>query len=77
MRDVIEVARRGKPAVALLTEKFAEQGKFVASAAGMPLVPQVLLPHPVAGRGGAFLQALASEIAPAILAKLTTHPGGR
>ena len=35
----------------LLTGKFREQGDFTARAAGMPDIPRVHLPHPVAGIG--------------------------
>jgi hypothetical protein len=77
VRDVIEVARRGKPAVALVTQKFFDQGNFVAKAAGMPDVPRIMLPHPTAGRGEAFLSALAAELAPRILEALTNPHAGR
>jgi hypothetical protein len=77
VRDVIEVARRGKPAVALVTEQFSGQASFVAAAAGMPEVPRIELPHPVAARGEAFLSDLAATVAPRILAVLTTRPVGR
>jgi hypothetical protein len=77
LRDVIEVARRGKPAVALVTEKFSEQAAFVAQAAGIPDVPRIAMPYPVAGRGEAFLSALAAELAPRILEVLMTPPRSR
>jgi hypothetical protein len=37
------------PAVVLVTEKFWSQGDAVASFVGLPELPRVMLPHPVAG----------------------------
>ena len=68
------VANFGIPAVALVTEKFWPQGDFVASSLGMPDIPRVLLPHPVAGTGAANLQRIADAIAPAILNALRGAP---
>ena len=68
------VANLGIPAVALVTEKFWPQGDFVASSLGMPDIPRVLLPHPVAGTGAANLQRIADAIAPAILNALRGTP---
>jgi len=68
------VANLGIPAVALVTEKFWPQGDFVASSLGMPDIPRVQLPHPVAGTGAANLQRIADAIAPAILNALRGAP---
>lgn len=75
MRDGIAAARRGIPAVALVTEKFWPQGDFVARAAGMPDVPRVRLPHPVAGTGADNLRRIAEQVADAILAALKAPEG--
>ena len=48
MRDGAKLARRGIPAVALVTDHFAEQGDFVARSVGLPDLPRLQLPHPVA-----------------------------
>ena len=61
------VAKLGIPAVALVTEKFWPQGDFVARSLGMPGVPRVRLPHPVAGTGAESMQRIAEAIAPAVL----------
>ena len=53
MRDGIAVARKGKPAVAIVTSKFRVQGDFVAGAEGLPDTPRVEEPPPVPGRGAA------------------------
>ena len=51
MRDGINMARRDIPAVALVTDEFWAQGDFIATSFGMPDIPQVQLPHPVAAPG--------------------------
>ena len=71
MRDTITVARAGIPAVALVTDAFWPQGDFVANATGMPTVPRVRLPHPVAGSGEDAMTRVANDIAPQIIAILT------
>lgn len=70
MRDGINIARLGIPAVALVTDDFWEQGDFVAKSFGMPDVPRVRLPHPVAGTGIDNLRAIAERVVPNILAAL-------
>ncbi len=70
MRDGINIAKRGLPCVALVTEEFWPQGDFVSRSLGMPDVPRIRLPHPVAGTGEANLKRIAGELAPAILAAL-------
>jgi len=59
--------------VALVTDEFWPQGDFVADSFGMPGVPRVRLPHPVAGTGEASLRAIAEQIVPAILSALNTQ----
>ena len=70
MRDGINLARLGIPAVALVTEDFWPQGDFIANSFGMPDIPRIRLPHPVAGTGVANLRNVAEEIAPRVLAAL-------
>ena len=67
MRDGIAIAKLGLPAIALVTEKFWRQGDFVATSLGMPNVPRICLPHPVAGTGPDNLARIANDIAPSIL----------
>jgi hypothetical protein len=64
------IARSGVPVVVLVTDAFAEQAAFVARAAGMPAIPTLTLPHPVAGSPGPVLDALAAAIAPRVRALL-------
>ncbi len=70
MRDSITTARQGIPSIALVTDAFWPQGDFVAAATGMPTVPRVRLPHPVAGSGEEAMTRVANDIAPQIIATL-------
>ena len=70
MRDGVNLAKLGIPAVALVTEEFWSQGDFVAQSLGMPGVPRVKLPHPVAGTGVANMREVAALIAPRVLSAL-------
>ena len=67
MRDGINLANLGIPAVALVTEEFWPQGDFVARSLGMPGVPRVKIPHPVAGTGVANMRKVAESIAPLVI----------
>ncbi len=76
MRDGIEMARRDRAVAALVTDQFWPQGDFVASSNGMPDVPRVRIPHPVAGTGHAAMAEVAAQIAPRLIAVLRgEHPG--
>lgn len=70
MRDGINLANLGIPAVALVTEEFWSQGDFVARSLGMPGIPRVKLPHPVAGTGVANMREVAESIAPLVIRAL-------
>lgn len=70
MRDGINLAKLGTPAVALVTEEFWPQGDFVAQSLGMPDVPRVKLPHPVAGTGTEAMRQIAESVAAAVIAAL-------
>jgi hypothetical protein len=70
VRDGISVAKLGIPAVALVTEAFWPQGDFVAHSLGMPDIPRVKLPHPIAGTGTENLKKIAKQVVPSIVAAL-------
>ncbi len=70
MRDAIAAARNRTPAVALVTSKFSPQGDFVARSAGMPDIPRVILPHPVAGTGEKAIRKVADDIADEVFGAL-------
>lgn len=67
MRDGAKLARLGIPAIALVTERFVNQGDFVARSVGLPDLPRVRLPHPVAGTGKDALRHIAKATVPRIL----------
>lgn len=64
------MARRDVPAVALVTEEFRAQGDFIATSFGMPDIPRVQLPHPVAGTGIDNHRLVAEKIAAELVAAL-------
>ncbi|NCF44028.1 MAG: hypothetical protein GWP70_04310 [Proteobacteria bacterium] len=70
MRDGINTAKRGLPSVALVTEEFWPQGNFTAVSLGMPEVPRLQLPHPLAGTGQNHLREVAAQLAPQIIEQL-------
>jgi hypothetical protein len=70
VRDGIELARRERAVVALVTEHFWPQGDLIALSSGMPDVPRLRLPHPVAGSGADAMARLADALAPRLIAVL-------
>ena len=56
--------------VALVSEPFWQQGDLIALSNGMPDVPRLRLPHPVAGSGAEAMARLAATLAPRIVAVL-------
>lgn len=56
--------------MSFVTSKFEPQGDFVARAEGMPDVPRVSVPHPVAGIGADAMAELAREISAEVLGRL-------
>ncbi len=56
--------------MSFVTSKFEPQGDFVARAEGMPDVPRVIVPHPVAGIGADAMAELAREISAEVLGRL-------
>jgi hypothetical protein len=66
--NAVSLARAGVPVGALISEKFFQGGAFVARSVGMPDVPRVCLPHPVAGTGSLRIAAIAEAASPQIIA---------
>ena len=58
---------RGVAVVALVTEPFWQQGDLIALSGGMPDVPRIRLPQPVAGSSAEEMAALANQIVPRLL----------
>lgn len=75
MRDGIELARRERAVVTLVTDQFWPQGELIALSNGMPDVPRLRLPHPVAGTGAEAMAALADALAARIVAVLRGEAG--
>ena len=53
--------------VTLITEDFWDQVSFVATSLGMPDIPRVRLPHPIAGLGEEKIGLIAEEVIEDIL----------
>jgi|TARA_A200000159_G_C7139567_1_gene262491 hypothetical protein len=70
VRDGIAIATKGLPAVALVTEAFWPQGDFVAESFGMPDIPRLKLPHPVAGTGQQKMREIADALVKQMLGAL-------
>jgi hypothetical protein len=70
VRDGIAVATKGLPTVALVTEAFWPQGDFVAESFGMPDIPRLKLPHPVAGTGQQKMREVADALVKQMLGAL-------
>lgn len=68
VRNAVNLARAGAPVCALLSEKFWEAGGFVARSVGMPDVPRIRLPHPIAGTGTVRIGEIARIAAPHVIA---------
>ena len=73
MRDGFNIAKRGIPSVAMITDDFWEQGEFMAKSLGMSDLPRVRLPHPVAGLGEVKIDAIAQRVVDEILEKLANE----
>jgi hypothetical protein len=71
VRDAVALARKGTPVVALVTEKFRDEALFLAGAGGVPDLPILFLPHPIAGEDKDLQQAVATATAPGIIVALT------
>lgn len=53
-----------------MTSEFWSQGDFVAQAGGMPDLPRLRLPHPVAGSGAGAMRTLAEQVRDELLTRL-------
>ncbi len=76
MRDGIELAHCDLAVVALVTEPFWPQGDAIALSNGMPDLPRLRLPHPVAGSGAGAMARLAGVVTPRIIAVLRGEQHG-
>jgi hypothetical protein len=67
IRDAANIARSGVPVISIVTTKFVDEARFVARATGIPDLPMVIVPHPVAGRDQDYQRGIAGQIAGPIL----------
>lgn len=67
MRDGVNIAKKGLPSIALVTDDFWAQGVFVAKSIGMPAAPRIKLPHPVAGTGEGRISEIADSVVDEII----------
>ncbi len=68
--DSVLIARRHTRAVALITDRFWQQAELVAVSCGLPDIPRVALPYPIAGTGSAAIDRAACEAADAVIKAL-------
>jgi hypothetical protein len=65
--DSIKIAMQNTPVVALIGDKFWEQSGLVARAQGLPDLPRVKFPYPLAGSGADNLHRVARDIVDEVL----------
>ena len=70
MGDSIKIALRNTPVVALIGDKFWEQSVLVARAQGLPDLPRVKFPYPLAGSGADNLHRVAVAVVDEVLRAL-------
>ncbi len=70
MRDAILFADRSRRVCAVITDAFWAQSALVARAAGLPDVPRVRVPYPLAGTGAESLARAARDAVPDVLEAL-------
>ena len=75
MHDLVQLERRGIPAVGVATAPFADEAIEQARRLGMPDARMVYVPHPVQLLTDAELAARADAIFPAVAAALTAPAG--
>jgi hypothetical protein len=75
VRDAVTLAQRDIPSVALVTEHFLGTAELVSRGCGMPDVPVVRLPYPLAQMTRDEMRVVAQDTAPAILSRLTQGQG--
>jgi hypothetical protein len=69
------VLRGGKPAVAVVTEAFANLARTAASARGFAELPLLVLPHPMETRSPEEIDRIAGERFDELVGLLAAAPG--
>ncbi len=73
MHDALAAESRGIPAVAVITDRFAETARGVAELNGVRDYPFVVVPHPIANDTDDDLRAKAESAIERIVPLLTTR----
>ncbi len=73
MHDALAAESRGIPAVAVITERFAETARGVAELNGIGDYPFVIVPHPIANDTDDDLRAKAETAMARIVPLLTSR----
>jgi len=63
LHDAISAEQAGKPAAAVMTDRFIESARLMAEVCGLPGYPFAVIPHPISSRSDAELRASAEEAA--------------
>ena len=74
MHDALEAERRGIPAVAVITERFAQTARGVAELNGLPDYPFVVIGHPIANDRDEDLRAKAEAAVARLVTLLIERP---
>ena len=74
MHDALEAERRGIPAVAVITERFAQTARGVAELNGLPDYPFVVIGHPIANDRDEDLRAKAEAAVARLVPLLIERP---
>ena len=76
MHDAIAAESRGIPAVAVMTDRFAESARVVTALNGVADYPFVTIPHPIANDSDTDLSRKADAVISRIASLLTERPAG-
>ncbi len=72
MHDIVDLERRGIPAMFVASDEFFTAAEAQSTSLGFPTVARVFTPHPVQDRTDDELRAYADAALPSILAAITT-----
>ena len=76
MHDAIAAESRGIPAVAVMTDRFAQSAQAVTALNGVPDYPFVTIAHPIANDSDADLATKAEAVIARVVALLTERAQG-
>lgn len=70
MHDAVEIERRGKPAAAVITDKFVVTARARAEVLGVPDYPMAVVAHPTCRLPDELVKARAEQAAPLVAEQL-------